>query len=290
MTFSFATDEFTVSKTLNSLPSRYLLLAEMKAALPCLPHLPEQAQAEGESFARFTESALLLDTEMSTCPHQWSHSVSRLIQQKKCVHSAKWGSNFISTNIVCDFYHCITVSLKFHGLSFKLSVVPYDSFCCYLCSCSWDTAFWLLCWESQSYRDSCFSCLVSLCCLRTSAFENVSSVCCNLPKVTAGHGESWCLRETVATAGDTALKTQRTQWLQVAHNSDELILRSKSETRQLVQRLQLTEHAGPPSPPACWSCLSTSEGTKKRALFTQSLMEQLFDSICFLFFKTASFL
>lgn len=42
----------------------------MKAALPCLPHLPEQAQAEEESFARFTESALLLDTEMSTCPHQ----------------------------------------------------------------------------------------------------------------------------------------------------------------------------------------------------------------------------
>lgn len=70
MTFSFATGEFTVSKTLNSLPSRYLLLAKMKAALPCLPHLPEQAQAEGESSARFTESALLLDTEMSTCPHQ----------------------------------------------------------------------------------------------------------------------------------------------------------------------------------------------------------------------------
>lgn len=149
-------------------------------------------------------------------------------------------------------------------------------------------AFRLLRWESQSYRDICFSCLVSLCCLRTSAFEQVSSGCCNLPKVTGGHGESWCLRGTVAhfllwshlvlvTAGNTARQTQRTQWLQVAHDSDELILRSKSETRQLVQRLQLTEHAGPPSPPACKSRLSTSEGTEKRALFTQSLMEQPFD-------------
>lgn len=133
--------------------------------------------------------------------------------------------------------------------------------------CSWAIGSSASCLEPHFYGTICFRCLVIFCSLCTFAFGDVSSVSCRL-QPSQDHCRGVGKLGTWGTHGafsseeppgrgncrghHCALHSQCSQWPQMEHSSEELILgRSKSEIRQLIQRLQLTVHAGLSSSPAC---------------------------------------
>lgn len=259
MTLSFATNEFIVSKTLTG---HYLLLATVKAALPCPTYLTEDHKQMRKTLHILQEdiirhgNAYLYPTMKPFSILADSMKNLFIMQSDETL----W-YDFISTNIFYDLYHCITVSLKLHDLCFTLSVVPCDNFCCSLCSCSWTSGL-PLCLESHSYRGICLSCLVGLCCLSTYLYLLQ-------PAQHHGGGQTWrgLVPEghggTFSSVEPPGLCSYRKH---CSADSSHTMMSSGTPFRwtyshkQLVQRLWCGVHAGPTMPlPADLSFLHVGE-------------------------------